>query len=261
VRGFRIELGEIEAALAAHPRISEAAVVSTKHRGAALDEQGAEDGSSAAAGAGRIVAYVVGRDGAAAAAGAGSAEGVGFAVSTDELRAFLAAKLPSFMVPWAFVPLTSLPRNANGKLDRGALPDPGRQAWGAAVEVEEPRSEAERTVAAIWQEVLGLDRVSVHDNFFDSGGHSLLALRAYHRLKAAFRQDFPLVALFEHPTIEAIARYLGGGVETGGEQGASRRLGQERGARRREAAARRRTPAVSAGGGTAASRPGDLETP
>ncbi len=239
--------------------------MSTKQGGAALDEQSAGNGSSTGAGAGRLVAYVVARDGeavaAAAAAGSGGAAGLG--VSADELRAFLAARLPSFMVPWAFVPLASLPRNANGKLDRGALPDPGRQAWGAAPEVEEPRSEAERAVAAIWQEVLGLDRVSVRDNFFDSGGHSLLAVRAYHRLRSAFRRDFPLVALFEHPTIEAIARYLGGGMETGGEAGTSRRLGQERGARRREAARRRGAPAngVSPRSGAAAAGPGDLETP
>jgi amino acid adenylation domain-containing protein len=252
LRGFRIELGEIEAALAAHPRIAEVAVVSTKTAAAALDEQdagaGSDAGSAAAAAGRRLVAYVVG-----SAVSTGPTGSIGFsgpsgppapAPSADELRAFLAAKLPSFMVPWAFVPLPALPRNANGKLDRGALPAPGRQAWGAAAEVEEPRSEAERTVAGIWQEVLGLDRVSVRDNFFDSGGHSLLAVRAYHRLRAAFGRDFPLVALFEHPTIEAIARYLGGGQECGEPAGASRRLGQERGSRRREAAARRRPAAA-----------------
>jgi len=289
LRGFRIELGEIEAVLAAHPRIAEVAVVSTKAAGAALHEQEAGAGSPAGAAAGqRLVAYVVGRSarmssGASAASGpaglsgpagptgatgfsgsagsAGSAETgepeeaarpaalAGAAPAADELRAYLAAKLPSFMVPWAFVPLPALPRNANGKLDRAALPDPGRQAWGAAPEVEEPRSEAERTVAAIWQEVLGLDRVSVHDNFFDSGGHSLLAVRAYHRYRAAFGRDFPLIALFENPTIEALARFLGRSTADGedsenGENGAaSRQVGQERGARRRELAARRRAAA------------------
>jgi acyl-CoA synthetase (AMP-forming)/AMP-acid ligase II len=289
LRGFRIELGEIEAVLAAHPRIAEVAVVSTKRAGAALDEQEAGEGGPAEAAAGqRLVAYVVGRpartsSGASAASGsaglsgpsgstgatglsgsAGSAASAGSAETgeaaeaarpaalagsvpaADELRAYLAAKLPSFMVPWAFVPLPALPRNANGKLDRGALPDPGRQAWGVAPEVEEPRSEAERTVAAIWQEVLGLDRVSVRDNFFDSGGHSLLAVRAYHRYRAAFGRDFPLIALFENPTIETLARFLGRSTADGedgenGENGAaSRQSGQERGARRREAASRRR---------------------
>jgi amino acid adenylation domain-containing protein len=268
LRGFRIELGEIEAVLAAHPRIAEVAVVSTKPAGAALDEQEAGAGSPDGAAAGqRLVAYVVGRpalmasgasgssgsaglSGSAASAETGESDAAarpaalaGSAPAADELRAYLAAKLPSFMVPWAFVPLPALPRNANGKLDRGALPDPGRQAWGAAPEVEEPRSEAERTVAAIWQEVLGLDRVSVHDNFFDSGGHSLLAVRAYHRYRAAFGRDFPLIALFENPTIEALARFLGRGAEDGEPRAASRQLGQERGARRRELAARRRAAA------------------
>jgi amino acid adenylation domain-containing protein len=262
LRGFRIELGEIEAVLAAHPRIAEVAVVSTKAAGAALHEQEAGAGSPAGAAAGpRLVAYVVGRpartssgtSGISAASepaeAARPAALAGAPPAADELRAYLAAKLPSFMVPWAFVPLPALPRNANGKLDRGALPDPGRQAWGAAPDVEEPRSEAERTVAAIWQEVLGLDRVSVHDNFFDSGGHSLLAVRAYHRYRAAFGRDFPLIALFENPTIEALARFLGRSAADGedGENvengAASRQLGQERGARRRELAARRRAAA------------------
>jgi aryl carrier-like protein len=268
LRGFRIELGEIEAVLAAHPRIAEVAVVSTKPTTAALDEQEAGEGSPVGAAAGqRLVAYVVGRaapmssrastpSGSAGSAeseeAAGPAALAGSAPAADELRAYLAAKLPSFMVPWAFVQLPTLPRNANGKLDRGALPDPGRQAWGAAPEVEEPRSEAERTVAAIWQEVLGLDRVSVHDNFFDSGGHSLLAVRAYHRYRAAFGRDFPLIALFENPTIEALARFLGRGSEDGEPRAASRQLGQERGARRREAVARRRKAAPG--------EPGDLET-
>jgi len=285
LRGFRIELGEIEAVLAAHPRIAEVAVVSTKPAGAALDEQEAGEGSPGGAAAGqRLVAYVVGRP-APMSSGASAASGL----SADELRAYLATKLPSFMVPWAFVQLPALPRNANGKLDRGALPDPGRQAWGAAPEVEEPRSEAERTVAAIWQEVLGLDRVSVHDNFFDSGGHSLLAVRAYHRYRAAFGKDFPLIALFENPTIEALARFLGRGAEDGeGEaREASRQLGQQRGARRREAAAAKRRAAAHDPAGTCAAapdlpsggraavpdrqggggappespRPGDLETP
>jgi amino acid adenylation domain-containing protein len=251
LRGFRIELGEIEAVLAAHPRIAEAAVVSTKAAGAALDEQDTgEVGPAAVATGHRLVAYVVGRP-----APASSGPPAPTAPTADELRAYLAAKLPSFMVPWAFVQLPALPRNANGKLDRGALPDPGRQAWGAAAEVEEPRSEAERTVAAIWQEVLGLDRVSVHDNFFDSGGHSLLAVRAHHRYRAAFGKDFPLIALFENPTIEALARFLGRGTEDGEPQAASRQLGQQRGARRREAAARRReAPPTPASGRREAAR-------
>jgi hypothetical protein len=207
-------------------------VVSTKPRPATLVEQGTGGDS-------RLVAYVVGRETAAPAA--------------EELRAFVASRLPSYMVPWAFVPLTALPRTANGKLDRKSLPDPERGAWAAATPLEEPRTEAERTVAGIWQEVLGLDRVGVHDNFFDSGGHSLLTMRVYHRAKAAFGRDFPLVALFEHPTVEALAAYLGRGQEAAAPAASAlRQVGQDRGARRREAAMRRRGaggPAPAAGTG------------
>jgi hypothetical protein len=95
--------------------------------------------------------------------------------------------------------------------------------------------------------------VSVHDNFFDSGGHSLLAVRAYHRYRAAFGRDFPLIALFENPTIEALARFLDRGAEDGEPQAASRQIGEERGARRREAAAARRRAATP-------DPRGDLET-
>jgi acyl-CoA synthetase (AMP-forming)/AMP-acid ligase II/acyl carrier protein len=207
LRGFRIELGEIESTLRLHPGVAEAVV---------LARGGGEPGDL------RLIAYVVGKDGQAP--------------SIDELRAFLRTKLPGHMVPWAFVPLPALPLNANGKIDRRALPDPERAAWGGAAEVEEPRSEMERTLAAIWRELLRLDRVGIDDNFFDSGGHSLLAVRVYHRLKAATGRELPLVALFEHTTIRALARYL----EAGETAPASRQRGQDRGARRREAAQRRR---------------------
>ncbi|HEV2843635.1 MAG TPA: phosphopantetheine-binding protein, partial [Thermoanaerobaculia bacterium] len=210
IRGFRIELGEIEATLRQHPSVAEALVVAKR--------DGAEPGDLS------LLAYVVGQDGAEP--------------SVDELRAFLRAKLPAHMVPWAFIPLAAFPLNANGKIDRKALPDPGRAAWGAPVELEEPRSEIEHRIAAIWRELLRLDRVGTHDNFFDSGGHSLLAVRVHSRLRRELGRDFPLVALFEHPTIGALARYLDKGVA----DPASRQRGQDRGARRREALASRRRP-------------------
>ncbi len=208
LRGFRIELGEIEATLRLHPGVAEALVVA---RG------GLEDL--------RLIAYVVGREGEAP--------------PVEELRAFLRAKLPPHMVPWAFVPLAAFPLNANGKIDRKALPEPGRAAWGAPVETAEPRSEMERRVAAVWRELLGLDQVGIHDNFFDSGGHSLLAVRVCSRLKRDLGREIPLVALFEHPTVGALARHLEEGTAT---EPASRQRGQDRGARRREALAARRRP-------------------
>jgi amino acid adenylation domain-containing protein len=209
LRGFRIELGEIEATLRLHPGVAETLVV-------ARGEPGTGDL--------RLIAYVVGRNGTPPAVG--------------DLRAFLRAKLPAHMVPWAFVPLAAFPLNANGKIDRKALPDPERAAWGAPAEAVEPRSEMERRIAALWQELLRLERVGIHDNFFDSGGHSLLAVRVYHRLQRDLGREFPLVALFEHPTIGALARFL----EAGEAEPASRQRGQDRGARRREAHGARRRP-------------------
>ncbi|HKI03852.1 MAG TPA: non-ribosomal peptide synthetase, partial [Thermoanaerobaculia bacterium] len=203
IRGFRIELGEIEATLRRHPGVAEAVV---------LARGGGEPGDL------RLTAYVVGRQGEAP--------------PVEELRGFLRSKLPVHMVPWAFVPLPALPLNANGKIDRKALPDPERGAWGAPAEMEEPRSDMERLIADAWRDLLRLDRVGIDDNFFDSGGHSLLAVRVYHRLKGALGREFPLVAMFEYPTIRALARYL----EAGEAAPASRQRGQDRGARRREAA-------------------------
>jgi amino acid adenylation domain-containing protein len=205
LRGFRIELGEIEATLRLDPGVAEALVVA---RG------GAEEL--------RLIAYVAGTGGEAPAG--------------EDLRAFLRAKLPAHMVPWAFVPLAAFPLNANGKIDRKALPDPERAAWGAPAELAEPRSEMEHRIAAIWRDLLRLDQVGIHDNFFDSGGHSLLAVRVYHRLKRELARELPLVALFEHPTIGALARYL----EAGETEPASRQWAQDRGVRRREAAGARR---------------------
>jgi acyl carrier protein len=121
-----------------------------------------------------------------------------------ELRAFLKERLPDYMVPAAFVALDALPLNASGKVDRRALPGPERTrtddvAWVA------PRTPAEETVAAAWQEVLGLDRVGATDNFFDLGGHSLLLPQVLHRLRTAFQVEIPLRALFDEPTVEGLA--------------------------------------------------------
>src|SRR5258706_8934369 len=104
--------------------------------------------------------------------------------------------------------------------------------------MEEPQSEMERTVAGFWRQLLRLDRVGIDDNFFDSGGHSLLAVRLYHQIKGATGREFPLVALFEHTTIRALARYL----EAGEAAPASPPRGQDRRPPRREAAPRGRPP-------------------
>ncbi|MEW5928459.1 MAG: amino acid adenylation domain-containing protein, partial [Gemmatimonadota bacterium] len=171
IRGFRIELGEVEAALLSERGVHEAVVVVR------------ED----APGRRRLVAYVVAAEGAE--------------VSPGELRARLARRLPEHMVPGAFVALERLPLNANGKLDRRALPAPERERaeWVA------PRTAAEEVLAGIWAEVLGTERVGVEEDFFALGGHSLLATQVVSRVRQAFGVELPLRVLFEAPTVAGLA--------------------------------------------------------
>jgi amino acid adenylation domain-containing protein len=172
IRGFRIEPGEIEAALLQHPGVREALVLARE----------------AAPGEPRLVGYV------AAAGGEG--------VAAAGLRAHLGARLPDYMVPGAFVVLEKFPRGPGGKVDRGALPAP---AWEAQAAYVAPRTPVEEIVAGICAEVLGRERVGVHDGFFDLGGHSLLAMRVMARVGEAFGAEVPLRALFEHPTVAGLA--------------------------------------------------------
>ncbi|MET0396108.1 MAG: amino acid adenylation domain-containing protein [Longimicrobiaceae bacterium] len=175
VRGFRIELGEVEAALAAHPGVREAAA-------AALADESGEA---------RLVAYVVEED----------------EVPPDapDLRAWLRARLPDYMIPSLFVPLEALPRTANGKTDRAALPAP--EGGRAAVEAEyvEPRTAVEEALAAVWAETLHVERVGVHDNFFELGGHSILATQLVVAVRATLQAEVPVRVLFEHPTVAELA--------------------------------------------------------
>jgi len=175
VRGFRIELGEIEAALTQHPGVREAVVLAR------------EDTPGEA----RLVAYVTAQD--------------GLVPSVASLRGWLKERLPEYMMPGAFVTLEALPLNPSGKVDRKALPAPERSRDEAASYVA-PRTPAEEVVAAIWAEVLGLERVGVEDNFFALGGHSLLATQVLSRVRQAFRVDLPLRRLFEEPTVANLAR-------------------------------------------------------
>jgi thioesterase domain-containing protein/acyl carrier protein len=178
IRGFRIEPGEVEAALGAHEAITQAVVVAR------------DDGPMGK----RLVAYVVPAPGAAADA--------------EALRDHLAALLPEYMVPAAFVILDDLPRTTTGKVDRRALPAP---TWGAPRRGDDdaaPRGPVEATLAAIWVEVLGIDRVGRHDDFFESGGDSLLLARLAARIGASFDRAIPLNALIQAPTIEQMARRL-----------------------------------------------------
>ena len=176
IRGFRIEPGEVEAALAQHAGVRECAVIARE------DVPGTR----------RLVAYVVG------------------GADADDLRTHLRRTLPEYMVPAAFVPLHALPRTPNGKLDRRALPAP---AYGAADDRHvEPRTEVERTLAGLWAEVLRLDRVGVHDSFFEVGGDSILAIQVVSRARRAGLQLSPR-QLFEHQTIAELAAVVGQGQD------------------------------------------------
>jgi amino acid adenylation domain-containing protein len=173
VRGFRIELGEIEAALAEHPGVREAAVVAREDRPGDV----------------RLVGYV-----------SSAAEP---RPAPQALAAFLAERLPGYMVPAAWVLLDRLPLTANGKVDRAALPVPSEGGEGGAYVA--PRSPVEEVLAGIWEEVLELQRVGVEDDFFALGGHSLVAAQVTSRVLKAFSVDLPLRVLFERPTVAALA--------------------------------------------------------
>ncbi|HEX3554514.1 MAG TPA: non-ribosomal peptide synthase/polyketide synthase, partial [Thermoanaerobaculia bacterium] len=188
VRGFRIELGEVEAALAAYPRVREAVAMVSP----------AAPGAPGAAGDRRLVAYLVPAE-------------PGAAIAPQELREFLAARLPAPMLPSAFIALAALPRMPNGKVDRGALPAPlagGTPGALAAGPYRPPRTLTEGAVAEIWEEVLGVGRAGVDDNFFALGGHSLLAAQVVSRLRRTLTVDLPLRTLFEWPTVAALAAWI-----------------------------------------------------
>ncbi|HKH49292.1 MAG TPA: amino acid adenylation domain-containing protein, partial [Thermoanaerobaculia bacterium] len=176
VRGFRIELGEIEAVLAQHPGVREAAAAAVE----------------ISAGDRRLAAWIVPAGEQAPAA--------------DELRAFLGERLPEFMVPGLFVTLAALPRTGSGKLDRRALP--ARVRAETDVDFVAPRTPGERLLARLWSEVLGVERVGVHDNFFALGGDSILSIQVVSRANQAGLRLSPR-QLFEHPTIAGLAAVAG----------------------------------------------------
>jgi amino acid adenylation domain-containing protein/non-ribosomal peptide synthase protein (TIGR01720 family) len=174
LRGFRIELGEIEAVLAQHEGVQHAVV--------SVQEDGSEKG---------LVAYVVFR----------SEE-----VQQEALRSFVKGKLPEYMVPSAFVELTNLPLSANGKINRKALP-----RWefpGVEQEPERLRAPTEELLGAIWSTSLGRTKIGIHENFFEVGGHSLLAAQIISRVRDIFFIDLPLRAIFEKPTIAGISQTI-----------------------------------------------------
>ncbi|MFT3803347.1 MAG: amino acid adenylation domain-containing protein [Burkholderiaceae bacterium] len=175
LRGFRIELAEIEAVMRTHPLVRDACVV--------LHQEGDDR---------RLYGY------AALEAGQGA----------QEVRRYLQQQLPDYMVPAVVIGLDKLPITPSGKVDRQALPRPTGDDWHGHAPFAAPQSELERLVAAVWGELLQLERVGLHDNFFDLGGHSLLLAQVHGRLQSLLGRPLAMIDLFRFPTVESLAAHL-----------------------------------------------------
>jgi len=172
IRGFRVEPAEIENVLKQHPAVQQAVVVPV------ADKSGDK----------RLAAYVVAKKPAP---------------SNDDLRTFLASKLPDYMVPSALVQIDAVPLTKNGKVDTAALPSP--ESVSSEKSHVAPRNDAEKQLVEIWREVLRIDNFGVEDNFFELGGHSLLATQVISRVRSAFHVQLPLRSLFDAPTVAGLA--------------------------------------------------------
>ena len=214
VGGYRVEPAQVEAAMSGHPDVAQSVVAI---------RPGAHGN--------RLIGYVVPRTGTAQTP-----------VVPADLRTHLSARLPAYLIPAAFVALEAMPVTAGGKLDRASLPDPTTFAPARPGERNgEAVTDLERAVAAIWRDVLRLDRVGVHDNFFDLGGSSIALAGVHARLTDLLGRRLPVVTLYEHPTIAALAGHLSEPVAPPSidepDDGRSLRAGRARLARQR------RTPA------------------
>lgn len=176
IRGFRIELGEIETVLGKYPNVREVVVL-------AREDQPGER---------RLVAYIVTDQ---------------KSTPTSEYISFLSEQLPEYMVPSAFVMLDALPLTPNGKVDRQALPNPEVRPELAAAYVT-PQTEVEQNIAAVWQEVLNVEKLGIHDNFFDLGAHSIHIGQVNGKLRELLNRDISMIEMFKYPTISSLAQYL-----------------------------------------------------
>jgi acyl carrier protein len=176
IRGFRVELGEVEATLQEYPSVLASVVMAR------------ED----APGDVRLVAYVVGEP----------------LPTSAQLRSHLKERLPEYMIPSTFIMLESLPLNANGKIDRRALPAPQETKREASENFVAPRTGSEKEIVAIWEEVLRTDNVGVYDNFFELGGHSLLMIQVRIKLEKNFQRQVSVADLFKYPTVNALAKFF-----------------------------------------------------
>jgi myxalamid-type nonribosomal peptide synthetase MxaA len=178
VRGYRIELGEIEAVLERHPKVERAAVV------VRAGQEGRQD----------LLAYVVAQN--------------EYSVSSEDLRSYLSDKLPTFMSPSAFIMMKSLPLTPNGKVDRKALPEPDKMTADLQGAFVAPRTPPEQVLADSWAEILSVEKVGIHDNFFALGGHSLKATRVINQVWESFHVKLPLKTVFDSPTVAEMAQVI-----------------------------------------------------
>jgi surfactin family lipopeptide synthetase A len=174
IRGFRIELGEIETVLSQHPVVKDVVVDVTEDK--------------------QLAAYLVGKE-----------EGD---IQTDEIRAYLSSQLPDYMIPAAFIAMEKLPLNANGKIDRKALPPLLSASTGK--EYAAPTNPTEQTLVEIWEDILQVKPVGIHDHFFELGGHSLKAMLLASRVLKSLEIKLPIRVVFARPTIKELANYVTG---------------------------------------------------
>ncbi|QQS35339.1 MAG: amino acid adenylation domain-containing protein [Ignavibacteriales bacterium] len=178
IRGFRIELGEIENVITQHPHVKEAVV--TAYQNGKIDK--------------RLAAYFI--------------SGSGVEINQSDLRNFISEKLPDYMIPSFFVQLEKFPLTPNAKIDRKALPLPENEKADKEDEFVSPRNTLEMQLAEIWKQVLEINQVSINDNFFEIGGHSILAAQMFNELEKLTGIRLPLVTLFEHQTISELAKLV-----------------------------------------------------
>ncbi|WP_323855991.1 non-ribosomal peptide synthetase [Xenorhabdus koppenhoeferi] len=181
IRGYRIELGEIETALSSHPQVKQAVVIDREHKENSI-----------------LAAYLV-------------TESTDGGLPDESLIKHLSARLPEYMIPASFTLIASVPLTLNGKLDRRALPEP---VWGNRDSYVEPRNELEVRLCAVWQDVLGLERIGTEDNFFRIGGNSLMAIKLTAAMRNQLGVDIPLNILFSYKSISLLSEWL----ESGGSQ-------------------------------------------
>jgi len=211
IRGYRVEPAEVEQVLSSHPSVQQAAIVA---RGDKNEEQ-------------RLTAFVLPKPGCVPEVGS--------------MCRFMETKLPAYMIPTEFVPIEVMPTTPSGKLDRKALAKIETEVVVRRAHYAPPQRDLERRIAAIWSDILNVDKPGLYDNFFDLGGTSVLAVQAHRRLQNISCGEFAVTALFQHPTISSLAQYLGSLTATdSGALSARDRAVKHRAAQIRQMAVQRR---------------------